>query len=91
MCSYYDGIVEGLTRYAWWKDGVQYVGTCGCTLKQAVADVEAERRQSVQEAEKTTSNAILTCPECGGKLFRFIDGPIRCEKCDYVKTSVGGN
>ena len=34
--------VDALTRFAWWKDGVEYVG-CGIkTLKQAKA--EAEKR-----------------------------------------------
>jgi hypothetical protein len=41
--EYYDGIIEGLTRYAWWKDGSQYVGSCGTTLKEAINDVETER------------------------------------------------
>ena len=31
-----DGIKEGLTAYAWWKDGLQYVGTCGTTLAEAL-------------------------------------------------------
>ncbi|KKK71508.1 hypothetical protein LCGC14_2913250 [marine sediment metagenome] len=31
-----DGYRDGLRAYAWWKDGVQYVGTCGITLKQAL-------------------------------------------------------
>lgn len=30
------GIREGLRLYAWWKDGVQYVGTCGMTLEKAL-------------------------------------------------------
>ena len=34
--AYKDGVVEGLQQYAWWADGVQYVGTCGTTLKQAI-------------------------------------------------------
>ena len=31
-----EGRIEGLSEYAWWKDGVQYVGTCGTTLKEAL-------------------------------------------------------
>lgn len=34
-----EGLVEGLTRFAWWKDGVRYVGTCGTTLKKAIEDI----------------------------------------------------
>ncbi len=41
--DYYNGILEGLHRYAWMKDGIYYVGSCGRTLKNAQADVESER------------------------------------------------
>ena len=34
-----EGLIDGLTRYAWWKDGTQYVGTCGTTLKEAIQEV----------------------------------------------------
>jgi hypothetical protein len=27
---------EGVRNWAWWKDGVEYVGTCGTTLKNAL-------------------------------------------------------
>ena len=33
---YEEGFITGLREYAWWKDGVQYVGTCGQTLKEAI-------------------------------------------------------
>jgi len=36
------GIREGLTRYAWWKNGVQYVGSCGTTLRAALKDADYE-------------------------------------------------
>lgn len=26
----------GVQNWAWWKDGVQYVGTCGMTLQDAL-------------------------------------------------------
>jgi len=28
----------GLTAFAWWKDGVQYVGTCGTLLKDVLRE-----------------------------------------------------
>lgn len=31
-----NGLEDGLRMYAWWKDGIEYVGTCGTTLKQAI-------------------------------------------------------
>ncbi len=34
------GLEEGITLYAWWKDGVQYVGTTGRTLKKALEEGE---------------------------------------------------
>jgi hypothetical protein len=40
--AYYEGMREALWRYAHWKDGVQYVGNMGTTLKEAVAKVDAE-------------------------------------------------
>lgn len=46
--SYYDGVADGLSVFAWWKSGVQYVGTCGRTLREAVAKVE-EFRSRAQE------------------------------------------
>ncbi len=35
-----NGEREGIRCYAWWKDGVQYVGTTGRTLKEALAELE---------------------------------------------------
>jgi len=40
--AYHEGVREGLEMYAHWKDGVQYVGTCGKTLKQALAEVDKQ-------------------------------------------------
>ncbi len=34
--AYEQGLEDGLRCFAWWKDGVEYVGTCGTTLKQAL-------------------------------------------------------
>ncbi len=33
--AYDKGYVNGLAAYAWWKDGVEQVGTAGTTLKKA--------------------------------------------------------
>ena len=40
--AYYEGLKEGIWRFAWMKDGVYYVGTTGKTLKEALAEVDAE-------------------------------------------------
>jgi predicted transcriptional regulator len=34
--AYVEGLKAGITLYAYWKDGVQYVGTSGKTLKEAL-------------------------------------------------------
>ena len=34
--AWMDGFVAGLREYAWWKDGTQYVGSCGTTLEKAI-------------------------------------------------------
>lgn len=43
--EYERGYIEGLTAYAWWKDGVQYVGTCGTTLQAAINDFLKDRQK----------------------------------------------
>lgn len=48
---YYEGVKEGVWRFAWWKDGIQYVGTTGKTLKQALADIDEECRKQQKAAD----------------------------------------
>jgi len=38
--AYRDGVVAGITLYAWWKDDTQYVGSCGTTLAAALSRLE---------------------------------------------------
>lgn len=33
------GMIAGIEAFAWYKDGVQYVGTCGTKRKDAVAEI----------------------------------------------------
>jgi hypothetical protein len=42
--AYFQGLREGIERYAHWRDGVQYVGTTGCTLKVALAEIHLEQQ-----------------------------------------------
>lgn len=49
--AYIAGLREGVTAYAWWKDGVQQVGTCGKTLAEALQDIE-ERKGYLGEIVK---------------------------------------
>jgi len=34
--EYDNGFVDALKTFAWWKDGIEYVGSCGMTLKEAI-------------------------------------------------------
>ena len=45
LATYYDGCRHALHRFAWWKDGIEYVGSTGYTLSQAFADVDAAERE----------------------------------------------
>jgi len=52
--DYYDGYIDGLTAFAWWKDGTQYVGTCGRTLKEAIKEVkEKQGRESIYKSSNS--------------------------------------
>jgi hypothetical protein len=57
--AYYNGIREGIEQYAHWKDGVQYVGTCGTELKVALSRIDAEEKRALEWLEdrrETKSN-----------------------------------
>ncbi len=58
--AYYNGIREGIEQYAHWKDGVQYVGTCGTTLKDALARIDSEEKRAVEllEDRKETKSKL---------------------------------
>ena len=40
--SFKEGKKEGIRLFAWWKDGIQYVGTCGTTLEKALKEIDDE-------------------------------------------------
>lgn len=43
--AYYQGRREGVSLYAHWRDGVQYVGTTGRTLKEALAYIDQQEAE----------------------------------------------
>lgn len=49
--AYYNGIREGIEQYAHWKDGMQYVGNCGTTLKKALERIDAEEKRALEMLE----------------------------------------
>ena len=40
-----EGEIFATIRWAWWKDGRQWVGSCGTTLADALHPLENEKRQ----------------------------------------------
>jgi hypothetical protein len=40
--AYRKGYAAALVRFAWWEDGVQYVGTTGTTLVDALKKLKEE-------------------------------------------------
>jgi hypothetical protein len=46
--EYYEGMIEGVTMFAHWKDGHEYVGTCGTLLTK----VENEIRKIEERSSK---------------------------------------
>jgi hypothetical protein len=47
--AYYNGKRKGITLFAWWKDGIQYVGTCGNTLADALKEIDDELNLKLKE------------------------------------------
>jgi len=43
--AYYKGLREGVERFAWWRDGVQYVGSTGRTLKEALDAINQQEKE----------------------------------------------
>ena len=50
--AYYKGLREGVAMYAHWRDGVQYVGTTGRTLHQAIAELQQEEVELIERYER---------------------------------------
>lgn len=42
--AYYQGLRDGVQRYAVWRDGIQYVGSTGTTLSQALFEIDQEQQ-----------------------------------------------
>jgi hypothetical protein len=47
--AYYQGVREGIEMFAHWREGVQYVGTTGKTLKEAIDKIKVEEMHAIQD------------------------------------------
>jgi hypothetical protein len=57
--DYRKGFEDGIRCYAWWKDGVEYVGTTGKTLACALADFETVHNFNPPAATENSSLAAI--------------------------------
>jgi hypothetical protein len=58
--SLYCGIREGIAMYAWWKDGVQYVGTTGKTLEKALDEINKEEQARLEKIRRDKQQQVDT-------------------------------
>lgn len=63
--AYHKGMEDGMRRFAWWRDGTQYVGTCGMTLRQAVRQLDAEFGRACGHKNKHNEDGVDYCTRCG--------------------------
>jgi hypothetical protein len=50
--AYFLGKRDGVRAYAWWKDGIQYVGTTGRTLDTAKQEILQEKAKALVDLSK---------------------------------------
>lgn len=50
--TFFEGKRAGTRDFAHWKDGVQYVGTCGKTLKTALEEISLEEQQYLKQIDE---------------------------------------
>lgn len=47
--SFWHGLKAGIRAFAWWKNGVQYVGTTGLTLREVFEEIEQFEYESAKK------------------------------------------
>lgn len=53
--SYYQGYIDGLSSFAYWKDGIQHVGTTGTLLVTA----QREAREALKKVMDAAAAGII--------------------------------
>jgi hypothetical protein len=53
--GFLNGFLAGLSEYAWWKDGVQYVGSSGTTLAEAEDRAKKEHGGNTRRSTPASS------------------------------------
>jgi hypothetical protein len=63
--AYWAGVEAGMRRYAWWKDGREYVGTCGNTLTTAIRDMDRDSGAACWHPRFLNEDGVDYCGRCG--------------------------
>ena len=52
--AYYRGLRDGVEKFAWWKNGTQYVGTTGAVLKDVLHDIDTFESEDMERITRLT-------------------------------------
>lgn len=63
--EYWEGVEEGIRRYAWWKNGFEQVGTCGTTLHKALRELDKESGFVCPHKRIYEESGANYCGRCG--------------------------
>jgi len=63
--AYWAGVEAGMRRFAWWRDGCEYVGSCGHTLKGAIRDMDRESGKPCWHPQFHDDDGVEYCSRCG--------------------------
>ena len=80
--DFFAGMREAIIKYAWWKDGEQYVGCGVYNLKKALAEVdrlEKEAKLEVPRHMEIGPNGSQRCYSCDAWIFSY-----PCTHCGHT-------
>lgn len=63
--AYWAGVEAGMHRFAWWKDGTEYVGTCGTSLQKAIRDMDEDAGVPCWHPNFIDVDNVDYCIRCG--------------------------
>ena len=55
---YWLGVLNGMWQFAWWKDGVQYVGTSGATYEGMVTSCTRELEAELAKLREEKGDGV---------------------------------
>ena len=79
---YLAGLEDGIKRFAYWKDGEQYVGTCGTRLADALTEA---MREPVPPTCNTHDGLVETLRTIKCQCEREEAGDIQFDTIDWIR------